>query len=534
MKLTTVIQTLAVCAGVVLGFDADAGIIETQAAVEPGKWTSDYSGGLAYAEKNNTPLFVFWGSSDCGHCKSAEREMNEATFTSWMAERKLVMVFVESDSKVKKWIKKYAKEKISEFPYAAVYWPKNTKGELVLEGFSAYKGNMSAYGADSKDSNAQQIMDAVDFLIPDWDPSGVKPVEPDPPPTPGHTHQWSAWAVTKAATCTADGEQTRTCSAPDCPNAVETQVIKALGHDWGEWEIVTPAAVGVEGQKRRACKRCTATETAVIPAIDPEPERKEVDASVVYKKAKSLSGIVYEDGDLVGTASLSIGKYSSKKRTVKATLKISLFAGGSASASATVTPNEYGDLEGTFNFKTKNGDAMEFALVYNDGEFELVAENDLYSVELGSVNIGGKLETEEMMFSAEMDYELPEDYDYVVDAPLGEPVYVKNGTKFSFDKAPSIKYKKFSEDGWKWYDLVIDDKDGERTNTNSLKLSYKSTTGAFTGSFKVYASNEFAVDEGKQPKLKSYTVKVSGVIVDGAGIGVLKIGSKVVGTCSLD
>lgn len=525
MKLTTVIQTLAVCAGVALGFDAHAGFISTQKAVEPGKWTSDYSGGLDYAEKNNVPVFVFWANAGCGHCEAAEKQMNQEPFLSWMAERKLVMVFVESDSKVKSWIKKYAKKKISDFPYAAVYWLSNSKGEMVLEGFSAYKGNMSAYGAKSSDSNAKQIMDAVDFLLPDWDPSGVKPVDPVDPPTPGHVHEWSAWAVTKAATCTADGEQTRTCSAPDCPNAVETQVVKALGHDWGEWEIVTPADIGVAGLKRRICKRCKEVEEAVIPAIS-------VDAKSVYKKAQTLSGVVYAD-DLAGTAELKLAKIS-KKGTVKATLKMSLFAGGSASTSATVAPNAYGNLSGTFKFKSKYGDAMDFTLVYDDGEFELAAENELYSVKLGKVQPGGKLEAEEMMFSAEMDYELPEDYDYVVDAPLGEPVYVKNGTKFSFDKAPSIKYKKFKEDDLKWYDLVIDDKDGERTNYNSLKLSYKSKTGAFTGSFKVYASNEMAVDEGKQPKLKSYTVKVSGVIVDGAGIGVLKIGSKVVGTCSLD
>ena len=534
MKTKKAVQMLAFCAGAVIGLVANAGYIKTQTVVEPGKWTSNYNGAIEYVEKNNIPAFVFWANTGCGHCEGVEKAMNEEPFLSWMAERKLVMVFIESDSKVKEWIKDHVREKIKAFPFAAVYWPKNSEGEEVLVGFSAYKGNMSAYGANSKDSNVQQIMDAVDFLLPDWDPSGVKPVDPDPPSPPGHTHQWSAWAITKAATCTTDGEQTRTCSAPDCPNAVETQVIKALGHDWGEWEVVTPAAVGVEGQKRRACKRCTATETAVIPAIDPTPERQEVDASVVYKTSRSLSGIAYEDGDLVGTASLSIGRYSSKKGTVKVTLKLSLFAGSSASASATVTPNEYGDLEGTFNFKSKYGGAMAFTLVYNEGEFELAAENELYGVELGSVKIGGELDTDELMFSAEMDYELPEDYDYVIDAPTGEPVYVKNGTKFSFDKAPSIKYKKFSEDGWKWYELVIDDKDGERTNYTSLKLSYKSKTGVFSGSFKVYASNEFAVDEGKKPKLKSYTVKVSGVIVDGVGYGSLKIGSKVVGSCSLE
>lgn len=534
MKLTNAVRALALCASVVFGFEANAGKIKTQSAVEPGKWTSDYYGGLDYAEKNNVPAFVFWANAGCGHCEKAETQMNEEPFLTWMAERKIVMIFTESDSKVKKWIKDHAKETIKDFPYAAVYWPENSKGEMVLEGFSAYKGKMSAYGANSKDSNAVQIMTAVDFLIPDWNPGGVKPVEPEPvePEPVEHVHQWSAWTVTEAATCLAAGEQQRTCSAADCPKPVETQAIKALGHDWNEWTIVTPAGVGVEGQKRRACKRCGASETAVIPALDPEPERKEVNASVVYKGKKMLSGVVYED-DLVGTASVTLGKIS-KNGQVKVTLKMSRFVGGSASASATVAPNEFGDLAGTLNFKSSYGGAMDFEIVYNDGEFEFSAANEQYSVELGTVKIGGVLDTDELMFSAQMDdFELPYDYDFVVDAPVGEPVYVKNGTKFSFDKAPSVKYKMFKEDGWKWYELVgLDDE--VKTNVNNLKLSYKSKGGAFSGSFKVYASNESSVDDGKKPKLKTYTVKVSGVVVGGVGYGTLKIGSKVVGSCSLE
>ena len=42
-----------------------------------------------------------------------------------------------------------------------------------------------------------------------------------------HTHLFDNWLITKAATCTTDGMQTRTCSA--C-GKVETQTIKALGH----------------------------------------------------------------------------------------------------------------------------------------------------------------------------------------------------------------------------------------------------------------------------------------------------------------
>lgn len=525
MKIKQVARVVAFCAAAMVGLGANAGFIKTQKTVEPGVWTSDYYGGLDYAEKYNIPAFVFWANAGCLHCEAAEKEMNEEPFRSWMAERKIIMIFTESDAKVKKWIKDHAKEKISLFPYAAVYWPENTKGELVLEGFSAYKGQMAKYGARSKDNNAEQIMTAIDFIIPDWDPSGEKPEPVDPK----HVHQWSAWTVVEPATCVSDGVQQRTCAGTDCPNPVETQVIKALGHDWDNWTVVTPADIGVDGKKQRVCKRCGKTDTAVIPAIDPEPE---VTPSEIYMKPLTLNALVYAD-ELVGTATLKLGKIS-RKGQVKVTLKITPFGSSGASASATVTPDKYGAFSGTFKFRSNFGGVMSFSLVYNDGGFEFGAENELYSVELGTVQVGGKLDTEEMMFSAEMDYELPEDYDYVVDPPTGEPVYVKNGTKFSFDKAPSIKYKKFKEDGETWYELVIDEgKDGTRTNYNGLKLTYKYSTGLFTGSFKVYASNEFSIDGGK-PKLKTYTVKVSGVVVDGVGIGVLKVGSKVVGTCSLN
>ncbi|MDY5880368.1 MAG: CehA/McbA family metallohydrolase [Oscillospiraceae bacterium] len=43
-----------------------------------------------------------------------------------------------------------------------------------------------------------------------------------------HTHAFGEWTVTKEATCTEDGEQTRTC---DC-GCSETQVIPATGHDY--------------------------------------------------------------------------------------------------------------------------------------------------------------------------------------------------------------------------------------------------------------------------------------------------------------
>lgn len=521
MKVTKVSKALALCAGVVFGFCAEAAIISTESTVTPGVWTSNFNAALAKAEAENIPVMVFWGNVDCGHCKAVEKAMNTETFLSWMSENKILMVFKEGDAKSKKWIKDMAKEKISEFPYVGVWWPMAPDGKPVCEGFSAYDGNMSRYGAKSGMSNIEQLITALNFILADWDPNGdhphVNPVDPVDPVKYTVNFVIDSTKATYAGSLKQEVEEGKAATAP---------TVKAKeGWKFTGWN--------------KSFSKVTAnlTVTANFEAVKPNPvdpthgDREEVDPSVVYKKAQSLSGVVYAD-ELAGTAALKLGKIS-RLGKVKATLTMSLFAGGKASASATVVPNAFGDLVGTFNFRSKYGDAMSFALLYKGGVFELTAENELYGVELGTVQVGGKLDTDEMMFGAEMDYELPEEYDYVVEAPTGEPVHVRNGTRFSFDKAPSIKYKKFSEDGWKWYELVGLD-DDEKTNVNSLKLTYKSSSGAFSGSFKIYASDEFAVDEGKKPNLKKITVKVSGIIVDGIGYGTLKVGNKVVGSCSLE
>jgi len=159
-------------------------------------------------------------------------------------------------------------------------------------------------------------------------------------------------------------------------------------------------------------------------------------------------------------------------------------------------------------------------------------------VEMGDIEIGGTLETEEMMFSVEFDELVPEKetYDFIVEAPMGAVAEVKRGKTFSFGKSPTIKYKRFREDGDTWYELA--EYDEERySNVNAVKLTYKTTTGAFSGSFRIYASNELSVGEGKKPTLKKYTAKFSGYVVNGVGVGTVsvKIGrTTYTGTCSLD
>ena len=69
-----------------------------------------------------------------------------------------------------------------------------------------------------------------------------------------HTHIFCDWTTTEAATCTADGTQTRTCSV--C-GKVETQTIAALGHNYSTaWTTDKAATCGTVGSKSHHCTRC--------------------------------------------------------------------------------------------------------------------------------------------------------------------------------------------------------------------------------------------------------------------------------------
>ena len=90
--------------------------------------------------------------------------------------------------------------------------------------------------------------------------------------------------------------------------------------------------------------------------------------------------------------------------------------------------------------------------------------------------------------------------------PDGETVIPKGG-RWSFAKAAGVKYSKDKKT--KELGLVVNTKKG--TNRSAMKLTYTPKTGIFKGSFKIYA-----IQDGK---LKKFTVKVIGVVVDGKGEG---------------
>jgi len=78
-------------------------------------------------------------------------------------------------------------------------------------------------------------------------------------------HTYGSWKTVQAASCTADGSKSRTCSA--C-GATESQTIPATGHSFGGWYVSQAATCTVNGTKTRNCTVCGSAENDVIPATD--------------------------------------------------------------------------------------------------------------------------------------------------------------------------------------------------------------------------------------------------------------------------
>ena len=95
------------------------------------------------------------------------------------------------------------------------------------------------------------------------------------------------------------------------------------------------------------------------------------------------------------------------------------------------------------------------------------------------------------------------------------------GAKWTFKKAAGVKWTKLKagvepvmQDAASGKGLVLDTSK-DKTNLSAMKLSYAAKKGTFKGSFKIYELQ----GQGNGKKLKKYTVKVTGVVVNGVGYG---------------
>ena len=93
-------------------------------------------------------------------------------------------------------------------------------------------------------------------------------------------HTFGEWAVTTEPTCTAEGEETRTCSV--C-GATETRPVEKKAHTFGDWVTTKEATVFESGERKRTCTACGFEETEEIEKLEAKETKDEnTGISVVY------------------------------------------------------------------------------------------------------------------------------------------------------------------------------------------------------------------------------------------------------------
>lgn len=97
------------------------------------------------------------------------------------------------------------------------------------------------------------------------------------------SHANAKWIVTKNATCTEKGSETRECSCGD----KSTREIALANHNFDGWKVVAEATETEKGSKERVCKDCGKKETAIIDKVAiNETTTQEESETVTEKETK--------------------------------------------------------------------------------------------------------------------------------------------------------------------------------------------------------------------------------------------------------
>ena len=157
-----------------------------------------------------------------------------------------------------------------------------------------------------------------------------------------HTHSFGAWSTVKAASCTEEGSQERTCSCGEkeiqtvakiahresswitdkdatctesgskhvecevCKNTIKTESTPAQGHTDGAWVIDKEATATADGSKHLECSVCKATiKTEVIPATPHTPGEWIVDKNPTCTETGLRHRACTKCGETVDTETVS-------------------------------------------------------------------------------------------------------------------------------------------------------------------------------------------------------------------------------------
>jgi hypothetical protein len=79
-----------------------------------------------------------------------------------------------------------------------------------------------------------------------------------------HEHSWKENTTkSKAATCTEEGYKYYECTVTGCTET-KTETVSAVGHKYGEWKVTKEATISAEGTQTRTCSVCGKVETKSI------------------------------------------------------------------------------------------------------------------------------------------------------------------------------------------------------------------------------------------------------------------------------
>jgi hypothetical protein len=187
-----------------------------------------------------------------------------------------------------------------------------------------------------------------------------------------HKHQYSAYTVTKAATCTETGSQTRTCSvckvdetkeiaatghtavtlkavAATCTKAGKTKgskcsvcgtvlkeqkTVAATGHKWNSGKVTKAATTTATGIKTYTCTVCKKTKTEKIPKVT--KKKNTITASSTTRTYSSKAQTFSLGAMANGNAKLTY-KSSSKSVTVSSSGKVTIAKKFTGKATITIT-----------------------------------------------------------------------------------------------------------------------------------------------------------------------------------------------------
>ena len=220
------------------------------------------------------------------------------------------------------------------------------------------------------------------------------------------------------------------------------------------------------------------------------------------KKARTMKGALYTvSGAVYGTVVLKLGPVNSKK---KAKVSGAVYhVNGKKYAIVAKTVKIQSGTPTIAKLKIKTLGTLEVA-IGGDGIFGLIGKKFIVQ----TAKVGGNWTRDGSALYVDFGDGAKLPKNTLIDLlPLAEPIYPSSG-KWAFAKT-GIKTAKRSDGTYK---LTAGK---EVANPAAVKIAYTPSTGAFKGTFRIYT--------GTTAKAKMATVAVTGVVVDGSGIGRAKL-----------